>query len=72
MALLSYTEFEYCINRFLYIDKMSIYRDDMIKLGFLKIGDVVQAIESLSMTFTADGKRQRLPLTFYSFVVIIK
>ena len=28
-------------NRYLCIDKMSIYRDDMIKLGFLKIGDVV-------------------------------
>ena len=24
------------------------------------------------MTFTTDGKRQRLPLTFYSFLVIIK
>ena len=30
-------------NRFLCIDKMSIYRDDMIKLGFLKIGDVLRA-----------------------------
>ena len=29
-------------------------------------------IERLSMTFTTDGKRQRLPLTFYSFIVIIK
>ena len=27
-------------NRLLCIDKMSIYRDDMIKLGFLKIGHV--------------------------------
>ena len=31
-----------------------------------------ESIESLSMTFTADGKRQRLPLIFYSFLVIIK
>ena len=30
------------------------------------------SIESLSMTFTADGKRQRLPLIFYSFLVILK
>ena len=29
-------------------------------------------IERLSMTFTADGKRQRLPLIFYSFVVILQ
>ena len=29
-------------NRFLCIDKMSIYRDDMIKVGFFKIGDVVR------------------------------
>ena len=29
-------------------------------------------IERLSMTFTADGKRQRLPLIFYSFLVILK
>ena len=28
-------------------------------------------IERLSMTFTADGKRQRLPLIFYSFLVIL-
>ena len=28
--------------------------------------------ESLSMTFTADGKRQRLPLIFYCFLVILK
>ena len=33
-------------NRLLCIDKMSIYRDDMIKLGFLKIGDVVRANNS--------------------------
>ena len=29
-------------------------------------------IERFSMTFTADGKRQRLPLIFYSFPVILK
>ena len=29
-------------------------------------------LESLSMTFTADGKRQRLPLMFYSFHFILK
>ena len=29
-------------------------------------------IERLSMTFTADGKRQRLPLIFYPFLVILK
>ena len=29
-------------------------------------------IESLSMTFTTDGKRQKLPLSFYSFHVIEK
>ena len=33
-------------NKFLCIDKMSIYRDDMIKLGLLKIGDVVLANNS--------------------------
>ena len=33
-------------NRLLCIDKMSIYRDDMIKLGFLKIGHVVRAYNS--------------------------
>jgi len=33
-------------NKFLCIDKMSIYRDDMIKLGFLKIGDVMRANNS--------------------------
>ena len=33
-------------NRLLCIDKMSIYRDDMIKLGFLKIGHVVRAYYS--------------------------
>ena len=32
---------------------------------------VVTTIESLSMTFTADGKRQRLTLIFYSFLVIL-
>ena len=30
------------------------------------------ALESLSMTFMADGKRKRLPLIFYSFLVIFK
>ena len=30
------------------------------------------AIESLNMTFTADGKRQRLPLILYSFHFILK
>ena len=29
-------------------------------------------VERLSMTFTADGKRQRLPLIFYPFLVILK
>ena len=33
-------------NRFICFDKMSIYRDDMKKLGFLKIGDVVRANNS--------------------------
>ena len=33
-------------NRFLCIDKMSIYRGDMIKLGFLKIGDVLRTNNS--------------------------
>ena len=33
-------------NRFLCIDKMSIYRGDMIKLRFLKIGDVLRANNS--------------------------
>ena len=32
----------------------------------------VNLLESLSMTFTADGKRQRLTLIFYSFLVILK
>ena len=31
-----------------------------------------EILESLSMTFTADGKQQRLPLIFHSFVVILK
>ena len=31
-----------------------------------------ELLERLSMTFTADGKRQRLPLIFYSFLVILK
>ena len=31
-----------------------------------------KGLERLSMTFTADGKRQRLPLIFYSFLVILK
>ena len=31
-----------------------------------------EEVERLSMTFTADGKRQRLPLIFYSFLVILK
>ena len=38
---------------------------------FLK-GEGVGFIESLSMTFTADGKRQRLTLIFCSFLVILK
>ena len=29
-------------------------------------------LESLSMTFMADGKRQRVPLNFYSLPVILK
>ena len=29
-------------------------------------------IESLSMTFTADSKQQRLPMISYSFLVILK
>ena len=29
------------------------------------------SIERLSMTFAADGKRQRLPLIFYSFLVVL-
>ena len=33
-------------NRFLCIDKMSIYRGDIIKLGLLKIGDVLRANNS--------------------------
>ena len=32
----------------------------------------LKILERLSMTFTADGKRQRLPLIFYSFLVILK
>jgi len=32
---------------------------------------IFASLESLSMTFTADGKRQRLPLIFYSFLVIL-
>ena len=40
-------------NRFLCIDKMSIYRDDMIKVGFFKIGDVVRQITLLVLTCTA-------------------
>ena len=37
-------------------------------------GFVVEAeiLERFSMAFTADGKRQRLPLIFYSFLVILK
>ena len=31
-----------------------------------------EILERLSMAFTADGKRQRLPLIFYSFLVILK
>ena len=34
--------------------------------------DYVALLERLSMTFTADGKRQRLSLIFYSFLVILK
>ena len=33
---------------------------------------IKELIERLSMTFTADGKRQRLSLIFYSFLVILK
>ena len=33
---------------------------------------ISMSLESLSMTFTADGKRQRLPLIFYSFLAVIK
>ena len=33
--------------------KMSIYRDDMIKVGFFKIGDVVRQITLLVLTCTA-------------------
>ena len=40
-------------NRFLCIDKMSIYRDDMIKVGFFKIGDVVRQITLLVLRCTA-------------------
>ena len=32
----------------------------------------IQTIERLNMTFMAGGKRQRLPLIFYSFLVISK
>ena len=32
----------------------------------------IRTLERLSMTFTADGKRQRLPLFFYYFLVILK
>ena len=35
-------------------------------------GAIDKLIESLSMTFTVDGKRQRLLLIFYSFLVILK
>ena len=31
-----------------------------------------ELLESLSMTFTADGKRQRVPPIFYSLLVILK
>ena len=41
-------------------------------LNFLIGLSPAQTIEKLSMTFTADGKRQRLPVIFYSFLVIIK
>ena len=37
-----------------------------------KFNNFQLTLESLSMTFTADGKRQRLPLIFYSFLVILK
>ena len=36
------------------------------------LGIALLVIERLSMTFTADGKRQRLPLISYSFLVILK
>ena len=36
----------------------------------VKEGDKV--LESLSMTFTADGKRRRFPLIFDCFLVILK
>ena len=29
-------------------------------------------LESLSMTFTTDGKRQRVPRNFYSLLVVLK
>ena len=33
---------------------------------------LIERLERLSMTLTADGKRQRLPLIFYSVLVILK
>ena len=43
-----------------------------VKAVFTSLNTAFLPIESLSMTFTADGKRQRLPLIFYSFLVILK
>ena len=37
----------------------------------LELNSKMFPLESLSMTFTADGKRQRLTLIFYSFLVIL-
>ena len=42
-----------------------------ISFGFYLIFQFV-IVESLSMAFTSDGKRQRLPLIFFSFLVILE
>ena len=45
------------------------------KLGEAQVclqSPVTCPLERLSMMFTADGKQQRLPLIFYSFLVILK
>ena len=50
-----------------YIEDVTCWREDM---NFMF--EWQEQLERLSMTFTADGKRQRLPVIFYSFLVILE
>ena len=58
-------------------DLKFVARDQNLNTFYLKqlmrfASSTCETKERLSMTFTADGKRQRLPLIFYSFLVILK